>query len=346
MLMYKCYTPKREDSCVYKIEYNRGLLLELNGKRIIFDPIQEFNDNLILVSHAHSDHIKGVNSSNGSVILLSSPTMDIVFQKAKKSYRSVETIQPNDFRKYDDIIVEAYNAGHVLGSLEFLLEFYNLRIGYTGDFNIYGSLVDDPAYIMKDLDVLVIESTYGRPDYNFPPRSFIYEKMLSWAASNIKEGHTVVIGVYPLGKAQELTYLFNKEFGRVVVTERIYNINKIFDKHRFKLDYELMEHRMRSIFDGGEIVIAATTEVSRIVSMINSNGTNKAVGSICTGWSLNYHNSSDFQYFPLSSHSDFKGLVKYIEESRPKMVYTLYGFSSELARYIEKKFNIKAKSLS
>ncbi|MGC8948208.1 MAG: hypothetical protein ACP5OK_02585 [Thermoprotei archaeon] len=331
---------------MYRLEYNGKLLLELSGKRIVFDSMQGFSGDLILISHAHSDHVKGVNGNDNSVLLLSPPTMDIVFQRVRKMRRGVSTIRPNDFKSYDDIIVEAYNAGHVLGSLEFLLEFYNLRIGYTGDFNIYGSIVDDPAYIMKDLDVLIIESTYGRPDYIFPPRSFIYEKILSWIAANIKDGRTVVIGVYPLGKAQELTYLFNKEFGRVVVTERIYNINKVFDKHKFKLDYELIEHKIKSVFDGGELIIAATSEVSKIVSMINSKSIGKAVGSVCTGWSLNYHNSNNgLQYFPLSSHSDFKGLLKYVEESRPKMVYTLYGFSSELAGYINRKLNIKASPL-
>ncbi|MEM3832257.1 MAG: MBL fold metallo-hydrolase [Thermoprotei archaeon] len=331
---------------MYRLKYGGGLLLELNNKRIIFDPVQGFSGDLILISHAHSDHIRGINDNDNSVLVLSPPTMDIIFQRNRKLHRSVDIIQPNDFKSYNDVIIEAYNAGHVLGSLEFLLEFYDLRIGYTGDFNIYGSIVDDPAYIMRDLDVLVIESTYGRPDYNFPPRSFIYEKILSWIATNIKDGRTVVIGVYPLGKAQELTYLLNKEFGKVFVSEKIHNINKVFDRHKFKLNYKLIEQGMNSIFDGSELVIATTSEVSKIVNMINLQSANKAVGSICTGWSLNYHNSNNgVQYFPLSSHSDFKGLLKYVEMSRPKMVYTLYGFSYELAEYINRKLNIKAKSL-
>ncbi len=332
-----------------RVDYRNGLLIENDGMRVMFDPVgRSFNESdLVMVSHAHSDHVSGVRNNNGSTLILSPPTMDIILHKIGRFYGNVDVIQPNDFRRYDDILVEAYNSGHVLGSLQFLLEMSNLRIGYTGDFNIYGSIIDEPATVMRDLDVLIIESTYGRPDYVFPHRSFIYEKILSWVADNIKEGRTVVIGVYPLGKAQELTYLFNKEFGNVVVTENIHKINEIFDKHRFKLDYESIGSKMRSVIDGGEIVISSTSEVSKIINIVNSSMRGRAIGAVCTGWSLNYHNPNNgLMYFPLSSHSDFKGLLRYVEEANPRMVYTLYGFAYEFASYIEKKLNIKARPLS
>jgi putative mRNA 3-end processing factor len=329
-----------------KVEYRNGLIVGVEDRNIVFDPVGKVSGgNLMMISHAHSDHINGVRNGDGLTLVLSPATMDIIVSKTRKFYRNIDVIEPNGFKKYDSVLVEAYNAGHVLGSLQFLLELYNLRVGYTGDFNIYGSLVDEPATVMKDLDILIIESTYGRPDYVFPHRSFIYERILSWVAENIKEGYSVVIGVYPLGKAQELTYLFNREFGGVIVTESVYRINEIFDKHKFKLNYKSIEDNMRSVIDGGEIVISSTSEVSRIINMVRLGMRGKVVGAVCTGWSLNYYNSNGLTYFPLSSHSDFKGLLKYVEEANPRMVYTVYGFASEFASYIERKLNIKAKPL-
>jgi len=330
-----------------KVVYRDGLVVEVGDRKFIFDPMGKvFHRGVfVMVSHAHSDHINGVRNNRDLTLVLSPATLDIIASKTGRFYRNVDVIESNGFKKYDDILVEAYNAGHVLGSLQFLLELDDLRIGYTGDFNIYGSLVDEPATVMKDLDILIIESTYGRPDYVFPHRSFIYERILSWVTDNIKEGRSVVIGVYPLGKAQELTYLFNREFGDVVVTGSVYKINEIFSRYRFKLNYKLIEDSLRSIIDGGEIVISSTSEVSRIINMMNLGMRGKIVGAVCTGWSLNYHNSNGLTYFPLSSHSDFRGLLKYVEGSNPKMVYTIYGFASEFASYVERKLNIKAKAL-
>lgn len=331
-----------------RVVYRNGLIVEFDDKRVVFDPTSKVfsKGDLVMVSHAHSDHINGIRDNEGLTLVLSPATLDIIVSRTGRFYRNVDTIESNGFKRYGDILVEAYNAGHVLGSLQFLLDVDSLRIGYTGDFNIYGSLVDEPATVMKDLDILIIESTYGRPDYVFPHRSFIYEKILSWVTNNIKEGRSVVIGVYPLGKAQELAYLFNKEFSDVIVTESVHRINEIFGRYKFRLNYKLVGDHMRSIIDGGEIVISSTSEVSRIINMANFGARGKIVGAVCTGWSLNHYNSNGLTYFPLSSHSDFKGLLKYVEESNPKMVYTVYGFASEFASYIERKLNIRAKALS
>ncbi|RLG70858.1 MAG: exonuclease, partial [Candidatus Iainarchaeum archaeon] len=49
--------------------------------------------------------------------------------------------------------------------------------------------------------------------------------------------------------------------------------------------------------------------------------------------------------FPLSDHADFKQLLRYVEQSNAKRIYTYHGFAKEFASYLNKK-GYSAKVLS
>lgn len=57
----------------------------------------------------------------------------------------------------------AYRAGHVLGAAMFLIEIDGVKILYTGDYSREEDRHLKPAEIPSgiDVDVLIVESTYG-----------------------------------------------------------------------------------------------------------------------------------------------------------------------------------------
>ena len=46
--------------------------------------------------------------------------------------------------------------------------------------------------------------------------------------------------------------------------------------------------------------------------------------------------------FPISDHSDFYGLIKFIEEVNPKKVFVVHGYTKEFASEIKKRLKIEA----
>src|SRR5262245_39188488 len=67
-------------------------------------------------------------------------------------------------------------AGHVLGAAQIEVERDGERLVYTGDFRLERSETADACAIVP-CDVLVMECTFGRPHYRFPPRSEVVPRL-------------------------------------------------------------------------------------------------------------------------------------------------------------------------
>ena len=67
-----------------------------------------------------------------------------------------QTIETNGMK------IKCYYAGHVLGACMFLIEYKNLKVVYTGDFNSNADRHLGAAWIEKVRpDVLITETTYA-----------------------------------------------------------------------------------------------------------------------------------------------------------------------------------------
>jgi putative mRNA 3-end processing factor len=109
---------------------------------------------------------------------------------------------------FDDLEITALNAGHMLGSAQFLVKTPSSSILYTGDINCIDTLTTKAAQPER-CDTLVIEATYGSPYYKFPPREHVYSAIVEWALDTIKQGSIPCLHVYAAGKAQEVVRLLN-----------------------------------------------------------------------------------------------------------------------------------------
>jgi Cft2 family RNA processing exonuclease len=65
-----------------------------------------------------------------------------------------------------------------------------------------------------------------------------------------------------------------------------------------------------------------------------------------TGWALKFRpRLNGNTAFPLSAHADFIQLTNYVEEAKPKKVYTVHGYKEELANFIRRKLGINAEPI-
>jgi metallo-beta-lactamase family protein len=113
------------------------------------------------------------------------------------------------FEVVPEIKATFIEAGHVLGSAQILLEIkengQRLRVGYTGDLGrTHLPILKDPDY-HKDLDVLLIESTYGNRDHD--PISESGPELLEVIHSTYEKGGKLIIPAFALERTQELLYL-------------------------------------------------------------------------------------------------------------------------------------------
>ncbi len=238
--------------------------------------------------------------------------------------------------KVDDLELSVHDAGHILGSVMFYVATPEHSILYTGDLNCVETLVSKPAEEVP-CETLIIDSTFGYPYFSFPSRDKIYSDIVNWVVDTIRNGYIPVLHADSMGNAQELIVLLNK-FTKipVVVHPRISEVNEIYIRYGFKLDYldHNSEDGFKSIKSGFCVYIAPKNA--------NVSFNKPIVKALASGWALTLGNG-----FPLSDHADYPNLINYVASVRPKRVYTYPdGYSSRvLAGRIEKVLNIPARSI-
>src|SRR2546422_1866411 len=79
---------------------------------------------------------------------------------------------------------------------------------YTGDFNPEGGATCGRAQpeFVRDL---IVDATYGRPGYNFPPKHDVESDLLNWLEMELANG-PVALGGDEFGKSQGLIALVNR----------------------------------------------------------------------------------------------------------------------------------------
>jgi putative mRNA 3-end processing factor len=102
-----------------------------------------------------------------------------------------------------DMKVKLFNAGHTPGSAQVLIETEGKKILYTGDFNMEDSkLLGGATMDYKDLDAIVIESTYANEDHT--PRPELEKRFVDAATDIVERGGTVLVPAFGVGRAQEI----------------------------------------------------------------------------------------------------------------------------------------------
>lgn len=209
------------------------ILLEAGLKLIPFQPsvpplgLDEYASELdaAIISHAHVDHsgyLPAVyrHGFKGKAYM-TDPSLEIcrllwedhfkiegerywTMEDLETVYEHVVTMEYRKKRKItEDISVEFFNAGHILGSAMTLIDWKGYRILYTGDFNDNQTPFFD-GYDMPDdpVDLVITESTNGVR--TVPSREKINNAFTKEVTTVLKQGKKVLIPSFAVGRSQEL----------------------------------------------------------------------------------------------------------------------------------------------
>ncbi len=106
------------------------------------------------------------------------------------------------------------DAGHILGSASTLLEIKEgsvcKRLGYTGDIGQPNMpIIRDPNQL-RDLDILLMESTYGNRHHS--PHTDSEEKLVQLIIETAQSGGKIIIPAFAVGRTQAIVYILHKLF--------------------------------------------------------------------------------------------------------------------------------------
>ncbi len=285
------------------------------------------------VSHGHSDHARihetivttPHNAADCKVRLGSRgrPKKQPALLADPEAFEiSYETYGYNEPWMEGDHRLTMFSAGHVLGSAQLMIEGDGGSFVYTGDFKLGRAYTCEPAEVKK-CDVLLMECTYGRPQYVFPSRDEVEDAMIEFASKALEDGCAPVFFAYSLGKAQEAMAILGKAAIPLTAHGAVYNIARVYEACGVKLPpYEKYD---AATYDGTRALIWPPSGKT-LPAALRGKPTRSAA---LTGWALN--RGANYQYgsdaaFALSDHADFPALLRYLELAQPKKVLLNHGW--------------------
>jgi Cft2 family RNA processing exonuclease len=221
-----------------------------------------------------------------------------------------------------------FSAGHVLGSAQLLIEGERGRFVYTGDFKLEPSYTAEPPEV-KRCDVVLMECTYGRPQYVFPPRAEIAGEMVAWARRALEEGAVPIFFAYSLGKAQEALAILGA--GNIPLTAHgaVASMADVYAEAGVEMPP--FERYDAERFDGTRALIWPPSGRA-LPKAVRGKPVRTAA---LTGWAIGkgapFRSNTDIG-FPLSDHADFPSLLRYLELAQPSKVLLNHGWKDFVYR--------------
>ena len=285
------------------------------------------------VSHGHSDHAR----EHRTVVATPNTARICRARFARREERTHLSLLPpktparpqphfeehafNDPWEERDHRLTLFSAGHVLGSAQLMIEGERGSFVYTGDFKLRESLTVEPPEV-KHCDVVLMECTYGRPQYVFPPQEEVAAQMVAFAREALEGDAVPVFFAYSLGKAQEAMAILGRAGLPLTVHGAVDTLAQVYRDCGVDLPaysrYHAESFDVRSVLiwpPGGKALPKALRE--RPVRT-----------AVLTGWSLD--RGALFRYgtqrgFALSDHADYPALLRYVERAQPRKVLLNHG---------------------
>ncbi len=312
------------------VVFDRGVFLPEVG--LWLDALRKQDTSVI--SHAHSDH----TAKHRRPVLTTATRLLLGDYLDRSDPVELDFGQTLDF---EGCAVTLYPAGHCLGSAQTLVEnkATGERLLYTGDLRVQPSPINE-GHQPVPCDVLVIESTYGRPDYVFPAQEEAIGTAMRVVAQWLEQGAVPVVMGWRLGKAQEALYHLLTAGFRVACDESVYDIAQKYEAAGvvFPGPYRVCDGEFRD----SEVLLFPPGKKSReTVNLVKPERrpvrylelTGWAAGAGVKPWGRGRPGDASLPY---SDHADFNDLVGYVEAVQPRQVYTVFGFP-DLADHLRRK---------
>ena len=133
-------------------------------------------------------------------------------EKAMDMYVGVQYSRPIEVSP--GVVATYWDAGHILGSAGILLEINqngkNYRLGFSGDIGRNDMPIIRNPNVLRDLDLLIMESTYGNRLHEVSDA--VEEEVAQTVKTVVERGGKIIIPSFAVGRTQLLVYILHKLF--------------------------------------------------------------------------------------------------------------------------------------
>jgi len=298
-----------------------------------------------VVTHIHQDHIQGIEKSLKYCrgIAASSITLELLEELVGVlPRRKVVRLEYGDMHRFDECLVKALRARHIPGTIQVLVEYRGLLYAYSSDFKDPGRGTEIP----KGVDVLVIDATYGDPQYRRLPEEIIIDEFVKLIYTLLSDKPVAIYAYY--GKAQEAMKIL-RDYGvdaPFIVSSKQWRIAKRLEKFGLRISDMVLDGTREAEEIKRDGWYIAFEHFSRYRYRSKSMGKHHV---LLTGWLFETavrSIGSNRWIVGLSDHADFSELLYYVEESRPRILVVdaaRGGFTAaRFAKYVEQRLGIRA----
>ncbi len=306
-----------------QVIYDHGV--HLPATNLWLDPHQERTR--AIVSHAHADHMK----KHGEVIATPATAAMMQLRGARRTQfhhaNWKETVFCDGGGSFS-----LWPAGHVLGSSQVLVEHDGMKLLYSGDFKLRPSLSAEIAEV-PSADIVIMETTFGRPHYRFPDNQSVLDDIARWCRSVLNTGSRPVVFCYSLGKGQEVLAGLRDFDAPIYLHEAHWKMANLYRTLGVEFpEYQLYDEAKVDAFNG-VLLCASGCQRGRWFEELRRAHSLKT--AYVSGWAMDagakWRFGTDVA-FPLSDHAGYDDLMAYVGLSGAGTIYTTHGFEAEFAR--------------
>lgn len=292
------------------------------------------------VTHIHADHVIDLDRSVVySKQIIATP---ITIELLKVMGRQIPTakVLPIEYGKTVELnektVLRVAMADHIPGSAQVVLEVDGVSMGYTGDFRNPGSRTE----ILENLDILVIDATYGDPSYVREPEEVIVNEFVKLTRKLLSEGPVAVYAYH--GKINDIMIKLRShgidapyiiplsQWGVYTVLAKYgYSVSDVFvdgsrEAEEVKRSRWYIEFNLYTRF--------SSMKMRNGISHVLVTGRyGKTIAKLGRAWVVG-----------LSGHADFKELVYYVDVARPRLLI-VDGYRSSYAHAFSSYVNSALK---
>ena len=290
--------------------WDRGLFLTAAGLAVDVRRRQP----RAFISHAHADHI-----ASHELALCTLATAQL-YQHRRGAHRRTKQLPYREPLEFGPLRLTTFPAGHCLGSAMLLAEDGERSLLYTGDFKLEKSATCESAELPQ-ADILVMESTFGRPRYCMPPREEVVGELVELVRETLTQDRTPVVHAYALGKAQEVSKLLTSAGIPVLQHPLTFAVSEVYRQCGVDLG-DVAEYREAALRGHAVVTLPRGMRGYRLA------GIARPVSVAVTGWAIDP--STKFRYgvdhaLPLSDHADFDQLLETVQRVNAAEIYCTHG---------------------
>ncbi len=304
-----------------------------------------------VVTHAHADH-----TARHAAVILTEPTRRLM-QARLPGQRTERVLDYGDILRSEDLgepaargpfSVSLHPSGHILDSAMARVAYEGDSVLYTGDFKLRPGLSSERCEPVT-AQTLVMETTYGRPRYRFPPTHDVLQDIRRFCTESLECRMTPVLLAYSLGKTQEVLAALAGCGLPIRLHPSAAAMTRIYAEFgRSFPDWSPWDPDSIQ----GHVIITPT--LRPLLAEPGRMREGLRVASI-SGWALDSRRPAGprddstqggvHRRFPLSDHADFDDLLEFVTRVQPRRVFTLHGFAADFARFLRRQ-GLEAQALS